>query len=78
MTQQHVIEKRIQHITQVIEADQLMPQRRDDYNGQQIGIVINSELTIWGTLPDDSEGDEAFAIELCDKAREEAKKRELQ
>lgn len=69
--------RRVKHITQLIEAEQMTPDRREDMVGQlEMGVRVNDDLIVWGIVPEDEFEDETFAIDLVDRARKQASKQE--
>jgi hypothetical protein len=64
--------KRIEKITQIIEAGRMRALRRNDFDGVQIGIPVKEDVTMWGRLPKDETADRAFAEDLLVQAKKEA------
>jgi len=74
--QQHELEQRYRKLTARIEALRMRADRREDMMGPQIGIVVNNDFTLWGTIPADPAEDEQFVQDLVKRARAEAGRQE--
>ena len=74
---QDQLEQRYRKLTQIIENEcRMTPARREDMNGLQIGVVVNDDVTLWGSLPEDPAEDEQFARDLSARAKSEAAKQD--
>lgn len=76
LMQQHELEQRYRKLTMKIEALRMRAMRREDMMGSQIGVVVNDDVTLWGTIPTDPAEDEQFVQDLVKRAKAEARKQE--
>lgn len=75
--QQHELEQRYRKLTNLIEnTHRMRAERREDMQGPQIGVIVNSDVTLWGNLPHDPADDETFARDLCDRAKAEQRRQQ--